>query len=160
VAGTGEVVELIKRSKFSIDPESPYGRGVCGQAFRNQSLAVNPDVLNSEQARPWRAAGTAWGVVACAAVPLVKKGTSVGVMMFFISQAWAQDEQIKSLLGRIAENVSFALDNFEREDERKRAQAHEQALTAQLATQTDQLRQQEGRLVEQNMRFKAALENL
>src|SRR5262249_19320308 len=137
-----------------------YGRGVCGQAFRNQRLAVNPDVLNSEQARPWREAGTVWDVVACAAVPLVKKAASIGVLMFFISKAWAQDEEIKSLLARIAENVSFALDNFEREDERRRAQAHEKELTAQLAAQTDQLREQERRLVEQNMRFKAALENL
>ena len=36
VAGTGESVERITRSRFSIDPDNVYGTGVCGQAFRTQ----------------------------------------------------------------------------------------------------------------------------
>jgi diguanylate cyclase (GGDEF)-like protein len=42
--------------------------------------------------------------------------------MFFMARSWAADEGIVALLARMAENVSFALENFDREDERRRAE--------------------------------------
>ena len=42
--------------------------------------------------------------------------------MFFMARSWAADEEIVALLARMAENVSFALENFDREDERRRAE--------------------------------------
>jgi diguanylate cyclase (GGDEF)-like protein len=128
VAGTGEIFKLQSKTRFSVDPASAYGRGVAGQAFRNQRPAVNPDILNSDQGRPWHDASLASGAVACVAVPLVARGRSIGVLMFFVGRSWAADEEIVSLLARIGENVSFALENFEREDERARAEARAQHL--------------------------------
>ena len=49
VAGTGDIVELITKTRFSIDPDNIYGNGVCGNAFRTQKPCVNPDILNSVQ---------------------------------------------------------------------------------------------------------------
>jgi diguanylate cyclase (GGDEF)-like protein len=123
VAGTGGTDALVKQARFSIDPESPYGKGVCGTAFRTQQPCVNKDILNSEQARPWHEASRQSGVVACAALPLIKRGQSIGVLLFFLAKSWAADEEIIALLTRLAENVSFALENFEREDIRNRAEA-------------------------------------
>ena len=122
VAGSGDVMELVKITRFSIDPDNPYGGGVVGQAFRDRKLAINADILNSEQGRPWREAGLAVNAVACAAAPLTKKGQSIGVLMIFFGKSWAADEEVMALLARLAENISFALDNFDREDERKRAE--------------------------------------
>ena len=122
VAGTGEILEIMRKSRFSIDPENPYGKGVCGQAIRSQKPAVNLDILNSEQARPWREASLVDRPIACAALPLIRKGQSIGLLMFFMARSWAADEGIVALLARMAENVSFALENFDREDERRRAE--------------------------------------
>jgi GAF domain-containing protein len=122
VAGSGDVMELVKTTRFSADPDNPYGGGVVGQAFRNRKLAINADILNSEQGRPWREAGLAVNAMACAAAPLIKKGQSIGVLMIFFGRSWAADEEVMALLARMAENVSFALDNFDREEERKRAE--------------------------------------
>ncbi len=122
VAGSGDVMELVKITRFSTDPDNPYGSGVVGQAFRDRKLAINADILNSEQGRPWRDAGLAVNAVACAAAPLTKKGQSIGVLMIFFGKSWAADEEVMALLARLAENISFALDNFDREDERKRAE--------------------------------------
>ena len=54
------------------------------------------------------------GVTAGVALPLIKAGTSVGVLLFFVSKSWAADEEVIALMARIAENVSVALDNFDR----------------------------------------------
>ena len=128
VAATGGTVPLVEQTRFSIDSDSPYGKGVCGTAFRTRKPCINKDILNSQQARPWHEAGRQSGIVACAALPLIKGGHSVGVLLFFIAKSWAVDEEIIALLIRLAENVSFALDNFDREETRNRAEARAQYL--------------------------------
>jgi GAF domain-containing protein len=133
VAGTGEIVELITRTRFSIDPDNVYGTGVCGNAFRTQKPCINNDILNSAQGRPWQQVGRETGVVACVALPLIKAGNSVGVLMFFISRSWAADEEIIALMARIAENVSVAIDSFERASEKARTEAQKERLARMLA---------------------------
>jgi diguanylate cyclase (GGDEF)-like protein len=133
VAGTGEIVELVTRTRFSIDPDNVYGAGVCGNAFRSQKPCINSDILNSVQGRPWQQVGRETGVVACVALPLTKAGNSVGVLMFFISKSWATDAEIIALMARIAENVSVALDNFERASEKARTEEQKERLTRMFA---------------------------
>jgi diguanylate cyclase (GGDEF)-like protein len=133
VAGTGEIVELITRTRFSIDPDNVYGTGVCGNAFRTQKPCINNDILSSAQGRPWQQAGRETGVVACVALPLIKAGNSVGVLMFFVSKSWAADQEIVALLVRMAENVSFALENFDRADEKAKADQQQERLARMFA---------------------------
>src|SRR5260221_9136911 len=61
VAATGEVIDLISRTKFSIDPDNVYGTGVCGNAFRTQKPCVNNDILKSPQGQPWQQVGRDMG---------------------------------------------------------------------------------------------------
>ena len=85
------------------------------------------------QGGPWQEAQRQTGVMACVAVPLTRGGRSVGVLLFFVSRSWAADEEVIALLARIAENVSFALDNFERADEKARADQQQERLTRMFA---------------------------
>jgi diguanylate cyclase (GGDEF)-like protein len=121
VVGTGQSVEQIEQTRFSIDPDDVYGRGVCGKAFRTQSTHVNEDVLNSDQGKPWRESSLQTGVVASCGVPLTNDGKSIGVILFFLSKSSAMDKEIIALLTRIGKNVSFALENFDRADEKNQA---------------------------------------
>jgi diguanylate cyclase (GGDEF)-like protein len=133
VAGTGEAVDLITRTRFSIDPDNDYGKGISGEAFRTQKPCVNDDFPNTTKGGPWQQVQRETGVVACVAVPLIKAGNSAGVMLFFVSRSWARDEEIVALLARIAENVSFALDNFDRAEQKAKADRQEERLTRMYA---------------------------
>ena len=133
VAGTGEIVEQIRRTRFSIDPDNIYGKGICGNAFRTRKPCINSDILNSAQARPWHELGREVGVIAGVAVPIVKSGSSVGVILFFITTSWAEDEEIIALMARIAENVSVALDNFDRAAEKSKTDAQRERLARMFA---------------------------
>ncbi|WP_334407740.1 bifunctional diguanylate cyclase/phosphodiesterase [Bradyrhizobium sp. AZCC 2289] len=126
-AATGERLDLIARTQFSIDPDDEFGKGICGEAFRTQRPCVDHD------SGPWQQAGRETRVVASVAVPLIKAGESVGVLMFSVGKSWAADEEIIALLARIAENVSFALDNFERANEKARADGQKERLTRMFA---------------------------
>lgn len=133
VAGTGAIVQQIMQAPFSIDAGNVYGAGVCGRAFRTQRPAVNNDILNSSQGQPWYHTARETGVSACVAVPLIKAGESIGVLMFFVGKSWAEDEEIVALMARIGENVSFALENFARDGEKARADAQKERLGRMLA---------------------------
>jgi GAF domain-containing protein len=130
VVGTGQIVDmgLVRQSRFSIDPENPYGKGVCGKAFRTQKASVNEDILNSEQGKPWRENSHQGGVVASCAVPLVKGGQSIGVILFFVTKSWAADKEIVALLSRMGESVSAALENLDRALEKVQADGRIQYL--------------------------------
>jgi diguanylate cyclase (GGDEF)-like protein len=132
VASAGGSAELATQSRHSIDPDDV--RGVCGAAFRTQKPCVDSDVVGSAQGEPWRRAGRESGTIACVAVPLIKTGQSVGVLMFFVGRSWAADEGVVAVLARMAENVSFALDNFERAAEKAKADAQRERLARMLVS--------------------------
>src|SRR4030081_3342814 len=71
--------------------------------------------------------------MACVAVPLTRGVRSVGVLLFFVGKSWAADEEIIALLARIAENVSVALDSFERAGEQARADRQKERLSRMFA---------------------------
>ncbi|QDW36617.1 EAL domain-containing protein [Bradyrhizobium sp. KBS0727] len=133
VAGTGESLHLITRSSYSIDPDNEYGEGIAGEAFRTQRPCVNDDLATTMQGGSLRQAQRDSGAMACVAVPLTRGGRSVGVLLFFVGKSWAVDEEIIALLARIAENVSFALDNFERASEKATADQQQERLTRMFA---------------------------
>lgn len=128
VAATGHNLDLIRQSRYSIDPESPYGKGISGEVFRTQQAIVEDDLVNRTKGTTWEQANVNAGAVACVAAPLIKRGTSIGVLFFFVSKAWAKDEGIVALLLRMTENVCFALENFDRDKEK-----------AQIALEEDRL---------------------
>jgi diguanylate cyclase (GGDEF)-like protein len=131
VAGTGDAIDLITQTRFSTDPDNIYGKGICGQAFRTQRPCINNDIPKSDG--PWREVGGGNGVMACIAVPLTKSGKSIGVLMFFVGRSWATDEEVVALMARIAENVSVALDNFERTNEKARVDRQKDRLSRMFA---------------------------
>lgn len=118
VAATGQNLHLIRQSRYSVDPENPHGKGISGQVFRTQKAIVEEDLVSRTKGTTWEQTNVNAGAVACVAAPLIKRGTSVGVLFFFVSKAWAKDEGIVALLLRMTENVCFALENFDRDQEK------------------------------------------
>ncbi|MEY9566494.1 GAF domain-containing protein [Bradyrhizobium ottawaense] len=133
VASTGQNLALITQARYSIDPENPYGKGISGEVFRTQKAIVEDDLASRTRGSPWEQANVNTGVAACVVAPLIRHGESVGVLLFFISRSWAKDEEIVALLLRMAENVSFAIDNFGRESEKAKIAAEEERLARMYA---------------------------
>jgi len=117
VAEAGE--QHFRDARISIDEATPEGRGLVGMAFQTQQPSVSNDFLKDEHMRLWHDSAREAGIKAAAAVPLVRGSRTVGVLLFYSGERRAFDEEIINLLERMAENVSFALGNLEREDERK-----------------------------------------
>ncbi|TWI02586.1 GAF domain-containing protein [Bradyrhizobium daqingense] len=132
-AGTGQNLELVAQTKYSVDADNPYGRGVSGNVFRSQKPHVEEDLVSRTKGTLWEEVNVNAGVAACVAAPLVKGGESVGVILFFISKSWAKDQEVVALLLRMAENVSFALQNFDRDEEKAQIAREEERLARMYA---------------------------
>src|SRR6266478_7009704 len=118
-AGFGEDIVRLRSITISIVADTPEGSGVCGQAFRDQKVSISNDYLNDARSRAWRQGASDAHIGAAAALPLTCNGRSVGVLLVTRRKAGSLDDQIVSLFGRMSANISYALDNFDREAARK-----------------------------------------
>ena len=66
-------------------------------------------------------------------MPLLKDGKPIGAIVFLSSEIGAFSPELIALLQRLAENVSFALDNFDRADEKARADEQKERLARMFA---------------------------
>jgi diguanylate cyclase (GGDEF)-like protein len=129
-AGFGEDIKRLRESDISIVAGVPEGSGVCGNAFRDRKLCVINDFLNDPRSLAWREGARAAQVGAAAALPLTRNGSSIGVLFVTMREAGSLDDQIISLLERMSENISYALENFDREASRARLSQMFAALSA------------------------------
>ena len=132
-AGFGEDVPRLRSVDISIVAGTPEGEGVCGRAFRDGKPCIINDYLNDPSSLAWRAGAAKAQVRAAAALPLYSHGKGVGVLLVTRREAGSLTLHLVSLLQRMAENVSFALDNFAREEERARIAREEERLARMFA---------------------------
>jgi diguanylate cyclase (GGDEF)-like protein len=128
-AASGQLVQNLKTMRLSLDPADPHGGGLHGPAFREQRLVITNDTLADPRTRLWVSPDAP--PHGCAAVPLVKNGQSVGILYFFFARTSGQEDVgITQLMRDIAENVSFGLEMFEREQQKERISCMLAALSA------------------------------
>jgi diguanylate cyclase (GGDEF)-like protein len=129
-AGFGEDITRLRRIDISTIANTPEGSGVCGQAFRDQKLCISNDFLNDSRSMAWRDGARDGQVGAAAALPLTCNAQSVGVLLVTMREAGSLGEPIISLLERMSANISYALENFDREAARARLSRMFAALSA------------------------------
>lgn len=122
IAATGRDKEALRKVRISVDAGMAEGQGLVGIAYRSGEPCVSDDFLNDERTRLWRGSARALGVRAGAAIPLLRQGQPIGVLLLYAGQRRAFDAEIVGLLQRMAANIIFALDSFDREAQRLQAE--------------------------------------
>jgi GAF domain-containing protein len=130
VAGAGAGLDTLRETTSSTDEHSAEGQGLAASAFRTGRPSVTNDYINDDRLRRWHAAARRIGARSAAAVPIRRHRSCIGALLFYLGRPNAIDDETIGLLEKMAENVSFALDNFERERARKRVASMFAALTA------------------------------
>jgi PAS domain S-box-containing protein len=130
--------------------EEPEGEGPTGITIRNGTYYICNDFQNDPCTRPWHERGKTYGINASAAVALKDGNRAIGVLTLYSGEKNYFDQQQVELLQQMGMDISYALDNFNREEARKEA---EQALyleaTERLKT-VEALREKEQMLIQQS----------
>jgi PAS domain S-box-containing protein len=134
VAGTA--AEKLRDVHLSIDGDTPEGRGLVGTAFRTQAPCISNDFLADVRTAHWHEAARQADIAAGAALPLIQHGRTIGVLLLYSAERNAFDEEVVQLLMHMGRNVVFALDNLNREAERKAAEQYLRAAEARLKRAT------------------------
>ena len=121
VAEWGDETGYLKEIKVYVD-ERPEGLGPTGTAFRGGRPYICNDMLEDPATGPWREKIRERGFRASAVFPVRERDKVVGVLNVYADEAgYFQDKEI-ALLSEAASDVSFALDNLLREQERRSAE--------------------------------------
>lgn len=136
VAQAGDEGGYLQSVTINTD-DRPEGQGPAGRAFREGGRSISNDFLGDSATLPWRTEAELRGFRAAAAFPIRLKGEVSGTLAVYATEAgFFQDKEI-ALLVEAAIDLSFALDNFVREEERRSAQAIAKRLAAIVESTDD-----------------------
>ena len=133
VASTGADAPEMRARKFAISAALPEGRGIIGEAFRTRLPCASNDFMADAETRPWYQSARASGIASSAALPLLVGDRVEGILIFNSTELGAFTPELLEQLRRMAENVSFALGNFDRADEKAGMEERQERLTRMFA---------------------------
>jgi len=109
--------------------EEPEGMGVTGSSIRKGKLQIINDFLGNPRGSAWYNEAKKHGCYSGAAIPLKLNGKTIGALTMYAGEKNFFHGQINGLLLQLAADISFAIDNLDREARRKEA---EQALKKEI----------------------------
>ncbi len=117
--------------------ERPEGQGPAGRAVRSGRPYISNDFMNDEFTAPWRSKARQHNFWASASFPIRQRDVVVGMFGVYASESGYFQKSEIELLESAAEEVSFALDNFENAKERLAAQETVEKLASIVETSGD-----------------------
>ena len=121
VAQWGDDNDYLKTVTIHAD-ERPQGRGPTGLALRSGRPYICNDFFGDPATKSWRTHAELRGIRASAAFPIRVQGAVCGVLSVYAKESGYFQGAEVALLEEAAVDISFALENFERENARRRAE--------------------------------------
>ena len=119
--------------RISVSEQNERGQGLTGTAYRTRKSVFTNDFQNDPRLKPWLRDQQGAEVSAAAAVPILRNGASIGVFLFFVQAPGTLSPEMLALLERMVENVSFALDVFERAEQQRKVDRANRRLSDMFA---------------------------
>jgi diguanylate cyclase (GGDEF)-like protein/PAS domain S-box-containing protein len=107
---------------ISLDTERPEDQAPMSMAIRSGIPQIHSN-LPGDESVPWRVAAERQGFVSVGAFPLMRSGRCVGAFGVYSSERDFFNHDIEALLNGLADDVSHALNGFDRERLRSEAEA-------------------------------------
>jgi diguanylate cyclase (GGDEF)-like protein/PAS domain S-box-containing protein len=119
----------LKNIKVSVDKTLPEGRGPMGTAIREGVPKIFNNFLNEPSTQPWQPMAVAENINASAAFPLMRGGRCIGAIAVYSAEQDYFTRDLIDLMRGLTDDLSYALDNFDREKLRLKAE-HELHIAA------------------------------
>lgn len=119
----GRAIDYLDGISARTEANVPTGRGPTGLAFRERRVYICNDIGADPATAPWRENAARYGLAALIALPFYQGGKAIGALTVYGGERNIFVPEAVTLLERMAENISFAMDQFEREEQRQQAEA-------------------------------------
>lgn len=139
VAMYGNGVEYLQEAaEITIDAEQTTAQGPTGTAARSGKPVWCHDFLHDSATAPWHDIGAKYGWKSSASLPLFVNGEVVGTFNIYASETAAFDAEAQELLVQMAQDVSFALESYVKDSQRKQAERDLSLLNATLESRVNE----------------------
>lgn len=119
VASYGDATGYLNTLKVSSKVEVLEGRSTTSTALRENRPIIINDFLSNPMTAPWVNNAISNGWASAAAFPIQRNGKKFAVLTVCHEYANAFDREAIALLDDMSKDISFAIDNFDREMQRK-----------------------------------------
>lgn len=119
----------LRNIKVSTDDTLPEGRGPMGAAIREGMPKIINNFLDDINALSWHPMAAKENINAAAAFPLMRGGRSIGAIAVYSEEQNYFTPDLIELMRGLTDDLSYALDNFDREKLRLKAE-HELRIAA------------------------------
>ncbi|HJV67368.1 MAG TPA: GAF domain-containing protein [Geomonas sp.] len=126
------------------------GAGPTLLAISQGSYCICNDFQNDPLTHCWHEPGRVHGIRASASIALKEEGGVIGALTLYAAERDLFDRQHLALLQQLADELSFALDNFRRDRRRREAELALQQETLERLRAVEALREQERMLIQQS----------
>ena len=127
-----------------------HGEGPTGISIRTGTHCICNDFQNDPRTRPWHERGRTHGIKASASVALKDNERVIGALALYAGEKDFFDQQHVDLLVQMGKDISFAIDNLNREECRQEAEKALQEETIKRLQAVESLRKQELVMIQQN----------
>ena len=115
VARFGDDNTELSDLEISVSANNLFGFGPISAAIRDKQPVWCQDFMRDPLTLPWRERGCQANWASLAALPLFQNQRVIGVFVLYSAVVNAFDDDARNLLMEMSRNISFALDNLERE---------------------------------------------
>ena len=119
-ARDGESQEFLDKIIIYAD-DRPEGQGTVGRCIRSGKPVFTNDVANDSMVARWRDYALAYNIHSIASFPIRLNGFVAGVLQVASGEMDVFQDKEVALLSEIAADVSYALDTFDKEEQRQQA---------------------------------------
>jgi diguanylate cyclase (GGDEF)-like protein/PAS domain S-box-containing protein len=119
VASAGDVRGFFDAASTAVTHAKPGGHGLTGRAIREMKPMVSNDIQNDPQ-RTMKDEFRERGINSLAVLPLIVGNEAVGVVNLYAADVGFFDEEEMRLLRELAGDISFALDNMDKQEKLRR----------------------------------------
>ena len=112
VAKAGPASEYVSGLQVSIDPDSPFSKGVAGRAVLSGHPVVVNDLWKSDGFQPWMERLGQYGIQSWGAYPIHQGGQAVAELAIYSDDPHFFTSELSALLEEMASDLSLALDRM------------------------------------------------
>ena len=123
VASHGWGLEYLDTVSVSADPASPRSNGPAGTAIKENRATWVDDFAVNPNTSVWHRDAMKFGWVAAASFPLRESHRVIGALTIYLRSLGVLADDVRELLTKMSDDISFALDVFAGQEQRNRAEA-------------------------------------
>ena len=119
IASYGCGTEYLSGIDITDRADLPSGLGPVGTSIRTNEPVCCHDFQADPNLSPWRERAAHFGWKSCMAIPLKLRGGTIGALCFYSMKGQTFGRELSNLLVGLTDNISFALESYALEEQRK-----------------------------------------